>query len=183
MRIVSGKHRGRKITPPANFKARPTTDFAKENLFNVLHNILDFDDISVLDLFSGTGGVAYEFLSRGCGSLVLIEKDINHFRFIQKCLRELKEETISQAINMDAFKYIKSTEKKFDVIFADPPYNLEAIDTLPSIIFERELLHPEGLFIFEHSAEYDFSKHTNFLQLRKYGSVHFSLFSQQKKED
>lgn len=179
MRIVSGKHRGRRIEPPASFKARPTTDFAKENLFNVLNNIIDLEDIAVLDLFSGTGGMSYEFISRGCAELVLVEKDFNHFKFIQKCLKELKEDKMAVALNMDAFKFIQSTERKFDLIFADPPYNLEKIDTIPQIIFEKALLKKDGIFIFEHSADYNFSNNPHFSQLRKYGSVHFSIFNAQ----
>lgn len=179
MRIVSGRHRGRRIEPPANFKARPTTDFAKENLFNVLNNIIDFEDIAVLDLFSGTGGIGLEFISRGCAEAVMVEKENSHFKFIQKCLRDLLEEKKGLVLNMDAFKFIQSTERKFDVIFADPPYNLEKIETIPQIIFDRALLKEDGILIFEHSDKYDYSQHPNFSQLRKYGSVHFSIFNAQ----
>ena len=177
MRIVSGKYKGRRISPPANFKARPTTDFAKENLFNVLNNHIDFEDITVLDLFSGTGGISYEFLSRGCGSLIAIEKDFSHYRFIANTIKQLGEEHKSQILNMDAFRFIQTTEQTFDLIFADPPYNLPEIGKIPFIVFERALLKPDGLLVFEHSSEYDFSEHPNFVQLRKYGSVHFSIFS------
>ncbi len=182
MRIVSGRHRGRRIEPPANFKARPTTDFAKENLFNVLNNIIDFEDIAVLDLFAGTGGISYEFISRGCSEVVIVEKESSHFRFIQKCLKELNEEKRALPLNMDVFKFINSTERKFDVIFADPPYDLEKIDTIPQTIFDRTLLKEDGILIFEHSDKYDFSQHPNFSQLRKYGSVHFSIFNAQIEE-
>ena len=176
MRIVSGKHRGRRIDPPANFKARPTTDFAKENLFNVLNNLVDFEELSVLDLFSGTGGVSYEFLSRGCKDLVLVENDFHHFQFIQKCIKDLKETPKTLTLNMDAFKFLKTTERKFDMIFADPPYSLADIMSIPDIIFERDILNPDGTFVFEHSSEYDFSQNPHFSQMRKYGSVHFSIF-------
>lgn len=179
MRIVSGKYKGRKIVPPKNFTARPTTDFAKENLFNVLNNIIDFEGIDVLDLFSGTGGISCEFLSRNCNSVVAVEKDFSNHKFIQKCIKEINEEKKSTVLNFDAFKFLQTTEKSFDLIFADPPYNLSHIDTLPTIIFERKLLKEDGIFIFEHSSDYDFSKEPHFSQLRKYGSVHFSIFNAQ----
>jgi 16S rRNA (guanine(966)-N(2))-methyltransferase RsmD len=175
MRIVSGTHKGRRISPDKNFKARPTTDFAKENLFNVLNNIIDFEDLNVLDLFSGTGSISYEFASRGAKSVMSIEKNHNHFSFIQKTIQELKFEQI-QSIKSDVFRFLRNYVQKFDVIFADPPFDMKSIETIPQLVFEKELLSEEGILILEHGATNDFSEHPHFFEKRNYGSVNFSFF-------
>lgn len=175
MRIVGGKYKGRIITPPSSFKARPTTDFAKENLFNVLNNLVDIEECEVLDLFSGTGAIGYEFASRGAKKVTSVEMDFHHSRFISQTIEKLGIDNMT-VVKTNVFVFVKRVKASWDLIFADPPYALEGIDELPNIIFEREMLAPDGLFIFEHSKEKDFSQHPHFVQLREYGSVNFSFF-------
>ncbi|MDR0686589.1 MAG: RsmD family RNA methyltransferase [Dysgonamonadaceae bacterium] len=175
MRIISGIHKSRRFEVPRSFKARPTTDFAKENIFNVVCNLIDLKDASSLDLFSGTGSIAFELVSRGCGEVVAIEKDPAHYSFIRKIQAELKADNM-HAICKDVFRYIKSTARTFDFIFADPPYTLRELPQLPELVFSHKLLNPDGIFILEHSKEHDFSSSPHFLQHRFYGSVNFSLF-------
>lgn len=175
MRIVSGTHKGRRISPDKSFKARPTTDFAKENLFNVLNNIIELEDITVLDLFGGTGGISYEFASRGAEKVICVEKNFRHFTFIQKTIEELKFDQIL-AIKSDVFRFLRNYSQKFDMIFADPPFDMKSIETIPELVFEKELLSEEGILIVEHGSKNDFSSHPNFSELRTYGSVNFSFF-------
>jgi 16S rRNA (guanine(966)-N(2))-methyltransferase RsmD len=175
VRIVSGTHKGRRITPDKSFKARPTTDFAKENLFNVLNNIVDIEELSVLDLFGGTGGISYEFASRGAGKVICVELNHRHFIFIQKTVQELGLDQILP-IKSDVFRFVKSCRQKFDMIFADPPFDLKTLDTIPDWIFEKELLNKNGMLIVEHGSKNDFSSHPNFTEKRTYGSVNFSFF-------
>ena len=163
------------INPPRNLRARPTTDFAKENLFNVLVNLVDFEEIDVLDLFSGTGSISYEFASRGARSVTSVEVNSVHHNFIRQTARELKFENF-YAVKANAFLYLKSCTKKFDLIFSDAPYDLEGSEEIVSLVFEQDLLADDGIFIFEHSKNQDFSQHANFWQLRSYGSVQFSFF-------
>lgn len=175
MRIISGKYRGRTIVPPRNLRARPTTDFAKENLFNVLVNLVDFEELDVLDLFSGTGSISYEFASRDARSVTSVEVNSVHHNFIRQTARELKFENF-YAVKANAFLYLKSCTKRFDLIFSDAPYDLDGSEEVISIVFERDMLNNDGMLIFEHSKDKDFSKHPNFWQLRSYGSVQFSFF-------
>ncbi len=175
MRIISGKYRGRTILPPRNLRARPTTDFAKENLFNVLVNLVDFEELDVLDLFSGTGSISYEFASRGARSVTSVEVNSVHHNFIRQTARELKFDNF-YAVKANAFLYLKSCSKQFDMIFSDAPYDLEGSEAIIDIVFERDLLAEDGIFIFEHSKDKDFKEHPNFWQLRSYGSVQFSFF-------
>ena len=182
MRIITGKYKGRHFDVPRNFKARPTTDFAKENLFNVLNGYLDFEETErALDLFAGTGSITYELLSRGCQHVTSIEKDPMHYKFILKVLKDLKAEN-SQPCCLDVFRYLKSApEKGFDFIFADPPYALPELPDVPKIVLERGLLRPGGLFVMEHPKEYDFSNLPGFEERRVYGSVNFSLFVREEE--
>ncbi|MBN2596047.1 16S rRNA (guanine(966)-N(2))-methyltransferase RsmD [Labilibaculum sp.] len=182
MRIISGTHKGRRISPDKNFKARPTTDFAKESLFNVLNNVIDFEDLKVLDLFGGTGGISYEFASRGAEMVMCIEKNHNHFSFIQKTIKELKFEQI-QAIKTDVFRFLRNFPQKFDLIFADPPFAMKSLETIPNLVFEKELLSEDGLLIIEHGSSNDFSAHPNFTEKRVYGSVNFSFFKSIKESE
>ncbi len=175
MRIVSGKYKGRRINPPKNFKARPTTDFAKENLFNILNNNFDFSELSVLDLFSGTGSISYEFASRGCISVVSVESYFKHNAFIKKTIYELGLSQV-KAIKSDAFIYVKSCRDKFDIVFADPPYDLKEIESIPDFIFKHQILNKGGWLIVEHGDKTSFNKHAEFVELRKYGGVNFSIF-------
>lgn len=175
MRIISGKYRGRTIVPPRNLKARPTTDFAKENLFNVLGNIVDFEECDVLDLFSGTGSISYEFASRGARSVTSVEINPVHYNFIRHTAQQLGFEHF-YAVKANAFLYLKSCTKQFDVIFSDAPYDLEGSEEVIRQVLERGLLREKGLLIFEHSKKMDFSTYPEFWQLRSYGSVQFSFF-------
>ena len=175
MRIISGKYKSRRIQVPPNFKARPTTDFAKENLFNVLNNRLDWEETSALDLFSGTGSIAFELVSRGCPIVTSIENNVVHYNFIVKAKEQLQARELN-TIKADVFKYLQAARETFDFIFADPPYDLAHVDTLPLIVFEKDLLKEDGLFVLEHSKNYDFSNHENFAETRCYGSVNFSFF-------
>ncbi|NLX81973.1 MAG: 16S rRNA (guanine(966)-N(2))-methyltransferase RsmD [Proteiniphilum sp.] len=178
MRIISGKYKSRIIKVPANFKARPTTDFARENLFNILTNIIDWEDTIALDLFSGTGSIAFELVSRGCPRVVSVEANQMHYKFICNTMDTLKANEL-WPLKADVFKYLKNNHEKFDFIFADPPYDLPQLNTIPDIIFSKELLKPEGLFILEHSSNNDFSEHPHFWKLKKYGSVNFSMFQKE----
>ncbi len=175
MRIISGKYKGRSINPPRNFRARPTTDFAKENLFNVLNNLVDFEEVDVLDLFSGTGSISYEFASRGAKSVTSIEINPVHYNFIRNTAKELGFENM-HTVKANVFLYLKSVTKQFDIIFSDAPYDLEGSEQVIDMVFERDLLKEDGILIFEHSAKHDFSQHKHFWQSRSYGSVNFSLF-------
>ena len=175
MRIISGKYRGRTITPPHNLRARPTTDFAKENLFNVLNNLVDFEELDVLDLFSGTGSISYEFASREAKSITSVEINSVHHNFIRQTARDLKIENF-YPVKANVFLYLKSCAKKFDLIFSDAPYDLEGSEEVISLVFERDLLNEDGFLIFEHSKDQNFSEHPNLCQTRSYGSVQFSFF-------
>jgi 16S rRNA (guanine966-N2)-methyltransferase len=175
MRIISGKFKGRRISAPTNITARPTTDFAKEGLFNLLNNRIDFENIQVLDLFAGTGGIGIEFVSRGADNVTAIELNDRHCAFIRKICAELKIDNHT-LIKTDVFKYLKSTSGKYDLIFADPPYELKQIAEIPDLVFEAHILAVDGLFILEHSSKDNFSKHPNFSDHRAYGNVNFSFF-------
>jgi 16S rRNA (guanine(966)-N(2))-methyltransferase RsmD len=179
VRIITGQFKGRHFDIPRTFKARPTTDFAKENIFNVLTGYIDFDGATALDLFSGTGSITLELLSRGCQQVVSVEMDRDHHRFIQQCVQKLQGEDHSlnvQCVRADVFRFLKSCHTPFDFIFADPPYALKELPQIPSLIFEKALLKPDGIFVFEHGKDHDFSAHPRFINHRQYGSVNFSLF-------
>lgn len=176
MRIISGSHRGRHIFPDKNFTARPTTDFAKENLFNVLTNYIDIEEITVLDLFSGTGSISYEFASRGAKEIVSVELNHKHYAFIKRTAQELGFKNIN-LFRTDIFIACKKLKgRKFDIIFADPPYDLKNIKDVPSAIFDNELLATDGLAIIEHPASVDYSHLPYFSEHREYGSVNFTIF-------
>jgi 16S rRNA (guanine(966)-N(2))-methyltransferase RsmD len=176
MRIVGGKYKGRYFTPGKKFGARPTTDLAKEALFNILQNRFYFDELSVLDLFAGSGSIGYEFISRGAQSITFVEKNYNHVQFIKKVTTELGIEN-AQIIRDDTFRFLKKFPEKFDIVFADPPYDLKQLDEIPDAVFESGVLKDNGLLILEHSKENSFSNHPNFSELRNYGKVNFSFFS------
>ena len=182
MRIITGIYKGRHFDIPRTFKARPTTDFAKENIFNVLMQYVDFEDAQALDLFSGTGSISLELVSRGCKQVVSVEMDRDHHRFIQECLKKLNTDKCVP-IRGDVFRFLKSCRQQYDFIFADPPYALKELPQIPDIIFERQLLKEEGLFVFEHGKDYDFSDHPHFLEHRSYGSVNFTLFTAKERAD
>lgn len=175
MRIIGGKYKSRRIQVPSNLKARPTTDFAKEGLFNVLNNLLDWEETTALDLFSGTGSIAFELISRGCTYVVSVEQNQNHFNFICRAQKQLEAKELLP-IKADVFKYLHSIKQQFDFIFADPPYDLPEADKLPEIIIEKQLIRNGGLFVMEHSKNHHFSHLPHFKEERKYGNVHFSFF-------
>ncbi len=183
MRIVSGKFRGKRFSPPKNFSARPTTDIAKESLFNILENDYYFDEIRVLDLFAGTGSISYEFFSRGCDDIAAVEIDNQHFRFVQKTIAELKAEKNIALYKADVFKFIKNNPLHYDIIFADPPFDLPNIETLPDLIFQNQHLKPETLLIIEHSFRTDFSTFPFFFKQKNYGKVNFSFFTKNKSQE
>lgn len=175
MRIITGIYKGRHFEIPSTFKARPTTDFAKENIFNVLRGYLDFDGIAALDLFAGTGSISLELLSRGCQQVVSVEADRDHARFIRQCIDKIGADNHT-LVQGDVFRFVKGSHQQFQFIFADPPYQLETLPDLPDLILSKGILAPDGVFCFEHGKNYDFSAHPRFVEHRNYGSVNFTLF-------
>lgn len=175
MRIISGKYKGRKIVPPASLKARPTTDFARESLFNILNNRIDFEDITVLDLFSGTGSISYEFASRGALEVHLIEKDVKHIAGIRRIIKELEISNI-KPVHIDVRAFLRTCKFKYDIVFADPPYDLTWLEELPGMISEAHIIKEDGFFILEHPKSVSFNSHKLFFEHRNYGGVNFSFF-------
>lgn len=177
MRVISGIYKRRRFEVPRTFKARPTTDFAKENLFNVLcNNYIDFEEgVTALDLFAGTGSISIELVSRGCDRVISIEKEPAHHAFISKIMKEVNTDKCLP-IRGDVFKFINGSREQFDFIFADPPYALKDLGTLPELIFKNDLLKEDGLFVLEHGKEHNFEDNPHFLERRIYGSVNFSFF-------
>ena len=175
MRIITGQYKGRHFDIPRSFKARPTTDFAKENIFNVLTGYLDFDGAKALDLFSGTGSISLELVSRGCSLVVSIEQDRDHHRFICDCMKKLGTQACLP-LRADVFRFLKSCKQQFHFVFADPPYALKELSAIPDLVFERQVLEEGGIFVLEHGKDHDFSRHEHFVEHREYGSVNFSIF-------
>ncbi len=176
MRIITGKYKGRHFDIPRSFKARPTTDFAKENIFNVMNGYADLDGAVALDLFAGTGSISLELLSRGCATVISVEADRDHAAFIRQCMDKIGAEG-NVLIRGDVFRFVKSCRQQFDIIFADPPYALPELPKLPRMILDRGILKPGGLFVFEHGKQNDFSALPEFKERRTYGSVNFSIFA------
>jgi 16S rRNA (guanine(966)-N(2))-methyltransferase RsmD len=175
LRIIGGKYKGRIIEISRNYKGRPTTDFARESLFNILNNTTDFDTVRVLDLFGGSGSISFEFASRGCLSVDVVDIDFHSLKAIDEMTLKLGI-TGLRAIRSDSFKYLKSCRKKYDIIFADPPYAMKELPELPDRVIHSSLLENDGRFILEHPKEYNFSGHPYFTEHRKYGNVNFSFF-------
>ena len=175
MRIIGGSLRGKTIVPPAKLNARPTTDFAKEALFNMLENIYDFTTIRVLDLFAGTGSISFEFASRGCPHIDCIDINPLHQRFIKATAASLQLPQI-HALRLNAFEFPDICNVQYDIIFADPPYDLNGVDTLPQRIFEHQLLKEGGVFILEHSRQHNFNHDPHCTKHKVYGSVNFSFW-------
>ncbi|MBO7491607.1 MAG: 16S rRNA (guanine(966)-N(2))-methyltransferase RsmD [Bacteroidales bacterium] len=175
MRIISGKNRGRHILAPANLPVRPTTDMAKESLFNILNNYFYLDQVEVLDLFAGTGNLTYEFASREAKSVVSVDSDVRCTNFIKKMVQTLHYDQVS-IIRQDAFAYTAASHRKFDIIFADPPYQTENIADIVKNVFDNEMLKPDGWLVMEHSDVHDFSDHPYYFDHRRYGRVNFTFF-------
>ncbi len=175
MRIISGKYKGRRLTPPPGLPVRPTTDKARESLFNILMT-WDFTDMKALDLFAGTGSIGLEFISRGMSSVTAVEKDRRAVTYINKVADELGIDNL-QVVQANVFRFLERGHGPYDIIFADPPYDLSGIEEIPGIIFQNELLEKGGLLILEHDQKHNFSSDPNLTDHRKYGKVQFSIFS------
>ncbi|MBO4263235.1 MAG: RsmD family RNA methyltransferase [Bacteroidales bacterium] len=175
MRIIGGTLKGRAILPPQGYAARPTTDFAREGLFNMLDSEYEFADLRVLDLFGGTGAIAYEFASRGAGKVYSVEMNRDNARFIRREAARLGLEAV-MVVHGNVFDFLPLCREKFDIIFADPPYALDGLAELPDKVLSRDLLHPDCYFILEHGGDFVFSAHPRFCKERSYGRVHFTFF-------
>ena len=175
MRIINGKFKGRKILAPKNLPTRPTTDMAKESLFNILNNNYYFEDIAVLDLFSGTGNIAYEFASRGTTDITAIDQNPNCVQFINS-MKDILDLTGFEVFKIEVLTYLNSNAKKYNVIYADPPYDFEHYLEIVTLVFKRELLLDNGVLIVEHDAKKSFKDHPKFVKHKKYGHVNLSFF-------
>lgn len=175
MRIIGGALKGKSINPPALYKARPTTDFAKEGLFNILDNEYEFEDLAVLDLFGGTGSIGFEFASRGAALVDTIEMNPENAAFISRCAVSLGLKNVN-VVHCNVFDFLPLCTRKYDIIFADPPYALEGFESVPDKILSRDILHPDCYFILEHPSDYSFRSHPYFVKERKYSNVHFTFF-------
>jgi 16S rRNA (guanine966-N2)-methyltransferase len=175
MRIIGGTLKGLRLNPPKNLPVRPTTDLAKEALFNILLNQIEFDDIKVLDLFCGTGNIAYEFASRGAKQVIAVDRSIHCINYVKDTSRQHGLINI-KTFKADIFKYLQVETEQYDLVFADPPYDMNQIPEIPKIIFEKNLLSPDGLLIVEHQSMQNLSNHPAFVEQRKYGHSSFSFF-------
>jgi 16S rRNA (guanine966-N2)-methyltransferase len=175
LRIISGTYKGRYIPVPTAFKARPTTDFAREGLFNVLANTYDFKGLMVLDLFAGTGSIGLEFASRGAERVDMVEINPGTTSFLQHTCRHLEIENV-RVIRGDVSKFLRHCRTSYDLVFADPPYDLDIIPVLPELVLNAGILVKDGWFILEHGKNHAFIQHPQFHESRKYGSVHFTIF-------
>ncbi len=175
MRIISGKYKGRRITPPPGLPVRPTTDFAKEGIFSVLNGMVDFDETKVLDLFAGTGNMSFEFISRGCPEVMAVDIEQRCVRFIGDTARNLGMEGLA-AIRSNVMVFLKHPRMQYDLVFADPPYQMSGLPEFPGLVIASGLIAPGGLFVLEHSGRHTFSGHPMFLSQRGYGKVQFSIF-------
>ena len=175
MRIIGGALKGKTILPPAGYKARPTTDFAREALFNILDNEYEFEDLKVLDLFGGTGAVSFEFGSRGVGRVWCVEMARENASFIKREAQRLGLDNVTM-VRDNVFDFLTVCHEKFDIVFADPPYALEGLETIPDKVFAADILHPDCYFILEHGGEHSFREHPQFFKEKEYGRVHFTFF-------
>ena len=182
MRIVSGIHKGRHIHAPKSLPVRPTTDMAKESLFNILNNNFNYEDLKVLDLFAGTGNISYEFASRGCPDITSVDVNFRCTEFIKKAASEIQLAAI-KVVKANAFSFLDFTHLKYDIIFADPPYDMNNTDKIPLLVFEKGLLKDDGWLIVEHSRNYNFDNHPNLYQHRLYGKVEFSIFKHSETDE
>ncbi len=175
MRIIGGKNQRRQIIAPAKLPVRPTTDMAKEALFNIINNHFDFEDIDVLDLFGGTGNISYEFASRGAKQIVAVDINNHCTQFIKQTSEDLNFKAI-KIVRADVFQFLKICKISFDIIFADPPYDMQRIKTIPDRVFDADILLPGGWLVVEHNDSLKFNDHSHFFEARRYGKVNFSFF-------
>jgi len=180
MRIIAGLYKNRRIHF-TKLKIRPTTDFAKESLFNILNNYYNFNEMAVLDLFAGSGNISYEFISRGCKKVIAIESNMNCVNFIKKIKKTLNMLNLEVQLS-NVYTYLKKNKMKYDIIFADPPYDStkEDYQNIINLVFERNLLTSSGTLILEHSKNINFGNNTLFFEQRKYGKVNFTLLKNEK---
>ena len=178
MRIISGQFKGRKFAPPSNKKypTRPTTDFAKEALFNILQHQIDFESVTLLDLFGGFGGISLEFISRGCTDVTFVDRSHDCCSFIKDVTSKLDIEEYIKIVKSDVKQFLKYNKTKFDIVLADPPYELSGVAFLPEMILKNDLLKDGGMFIFEHNSNHDFKKLPQYKETRSYGKSYFSFF-------
>ena len=181
MRIISGTLKGRRLNPPANLPVRPTTDMAREGLFNILNNYVDYEECSVMDLFAGTGAMSVEFISRGAREVTAVDINNACTDYIKSEAQRLELRNL-RVVRADVFDLLKRANRKFDLVFADPPYAIEGLETLPDLVFSHQLLTEDGIFILEHPREYSFEEHPHFWQHRNYGKVNFTFFAMQLDE-
>ena len=181
MRIISGSLKGRRLNPPANLPVRPTTDMEREGLFNILNNYVDYEDCTVMDLFAGTGAMSVEFISRGAREVTSVDINNACAEYIKSEAQRLELRNL-RVVRADVFDLLKRANRKFDIVFADPPYAIEGLQTLPDLVFEHQLLNDDGIFILEHPREYTFEEHPHFWQHRNYGKVNFTFFAMKLDE-
>ena len=181
MRIIAGTLKGRRLNPPANLPVRPTTDMAREGLFNILNNYVEFDECTVMDLFAGTGAMSVEFISRGVREVTAVDINNACTDYIKSEAQRLELNNL-RVVRADVFDLLKRANRKFDIVFADPPYAIEGLETLPGLVFERQVLTDDGIFILEHPREYSFEEHPHFWQHRNYGKVNFTFFANKLEE-
>lgn len=181
MRIIAGTLRGRRLEPPQDLPVRPTTDMARESLFNILNNYVDYEDCSVMDLFAGTGAVSLEFISRGARDVTAIDINVQCTDFIKRCATQFHVNNL-HVVRANVLDLLMRANRRFDIVFADPPYALAELPTLPDIVFEKEVLTDDGIFILEHPREYSFEEHPHFWQHRAYGKVNFTFFANKLDE-
>jgi 16S rRNA (guanine(966)-N(2))-methyltransferase RsmD len=179
MRIIAGELRGRRLHPPTNLPVRPTTDLARESLFNILRNKVDFEEISVLDLFTGTGSISFEFISRGVKQVTAVDGDQRCVEFIKQTAKEFGIDNLF-AMRSDAFIFLGRSQMSFDLVFADPPYDLKQFDIIPDLVL-KSFVKPGGLFVLEHSKEHSFKENPLFVEQRNYGKVNFTFFKQKEE--
>ena len=181
MRIIAGALKGRRLYPPESLPVRPTTDMARESLFDILNNYVDYEDCDVLDLFAGTGAVSLEFVSRGARTVTAVDSHAGCVDFIKRSAIQFSASNL-RAVRSDVFELMKRAYMSFDIVFADPPYELETLPTLPDLLFQSGLLREGGIFVLEHSKRYAFDAHPHFWQHRRYGKVNFTFFADTQQE-
>ena len=178
MRIIAGTLRGRRLNPPANLPVRPTTDMARESLFNILNNYVDYEECAVLDLFAGTGAVSVEFVSRGAREVTAVDINAGCTDFIRATASNLALDNL-RVVRADVFDLLRRANRQFDIVFADPPYAAPDLSKLPDMVFDHDLLTDDGIFVLEHPREFGFEEHPHFWQHRVYGKVNFTFFAKQ----